>query len=62
MEREIIGNIGGLYMCGYVSIYYKNNNRKFDIKKLAVLKEKKTIAMAKVDELNGGDATKLFLE
>ena len=35
MEREIIGNIGGLYMCGYVSIYYKNNNRKFDIKKLA---------------------------
>ena len=31
MEREIIGNIGGLYMCGYVSIYYKNNNRKFDI-------------------------------
>ena len=34
MEREIIGNIGGLYMCGYVSIYYKNNNRKFDIKKL----------------------------
>lgn len=22
-------------MCGYVSIYYKNNNRKFDIKKLA---------------------------
>ncbi len=35
MEREIIGNIGGLYMCGYVSIYYKNNNRKFDIKKLS---------------------------
>ena len=35
MEREIIGNIGGLYMCGYVSIYYKNNNRKIDIKKLA---------------------------
>ena len=34
MEREIIGNIGGLYMCGYISIYYKNNNRKFDIKKL----------------------------